>query len=167
LTPGTYLDIITIIDCNHRRMPPLEDIRMTSQRRAILEFLKSVTHHPSADEVHAAVRRRVPAISLATVYRNLETLCERGLIGKVYVAGAPKRFDADLSAHYHLRCVRCGRVEDAPGAPARALERRVRGLTDFEILGHGVEFYGLCPACRRSAGRRGRRPDGDKRPHVK
>ncbi len=123
-------------------------MRMTAQRREILAALRATTSHPSADELFYVVRRRLPAISLGTVYRNLELLAARGLIQKLWGGAGQRRFDGDVSEHYHLRCIRCGRVEDAPLRRSAALEKALRGRTDFDVLGHTVEFFGYCPACR-------------------
>ncbi len=79
--------------------------RMTRQRQVILEELRHMNTHPGADEIHEVVRRRLPRISLGTVYRNLDILCELGEIQKLEFGGTLKRFDGDPGAHYHIRCV--------------------------------------------------------------
>jgi len=137
--------------------------RLTKQRRTILDELRKLTTHPSADELHRKVRRRLPGISLGTVYRNLEVLSGQGEVEKIELAGAQRRYDARTAPHYHLRCVACGAVEDAPLEPIKSLDDRLRGRTDYEVLGHRVEFIGLCPRCRtrrrtRSLGRGDTRP---------
>ena len=123
------------------------NLRMTRQRQVILEELRKVCTHPSADEIYAMVRKRLPRISLGTVYRNLEILSELGEIQKLESAGTLKRFDGNPNAHYHVRCLQCQRVEDTPMAPMKELEEMVREHTDFRIMGHNMEFVGLCPAC--------------------
>lgn len=122
---------------------------MTPQRQAILEELRRLTSHPTADEVHALVRRRLPHVSLGTVYRNLEMLSDRGLIQKLEIGGGQRRFDANTGDHYHVRCVRCGRVEDAPVAPMPAIDDALRKASSYEVIGHRLEFIGVCPACRK------------------
>jgi Fe2+ or Zn2+ uptake regulation protein len=123
------------------------NLRMTRQRQVILEELRKVCTHPSADEIYAMVRKRLPRISLGTVYRNLEILSELGEIQKLESAGTLKRFDGNPNAHYHVRCLQCQRVEDTPMSPLAKLEEMVREHTDFQIMGHNMEFVGLCPAC--------------------
>ena len=129
-------------------------MRMTRQRRVILEELRAAAEHPSADELYQRVRRRLPRVSLATVYRNLELLCERGSARRLDWSGGQMRFDGKTHPHYHIRCVRCGRVEDAAVQPMDDLEARLAGKTDYRVLGHRLEFVGLCGACRRHAGQR-------------
>ena len=71
--------------------------------------------HPTADEVYQVVRKRLPRISLGTVYRNLDVLSESGEISRLDRCGAQYRFDGDLEQHYHIRCSSCGRVDDIEG----------------------------------------------------
>ncbi len=124
-------------------------LRMTRQRRAILEALAGMRTHPTAHEVHRMVRRRLPRISLGTVYRNLELLSERGLIGKLEAGGSRRRFDADVREHYHVRCLGCGRVADVSVRLPGSLEGKIRRASDYEIVGHRLEWVGLCPKCTR------------------
>jgi len=128
--------------------------RETKQRRLILDALKRVRSHPTADEVYGMVRRRMPRISLATVYRNLDVLAEHGEIRVLEAGGAPRRFDADLRPHTHVRCVECGRVADAPAQSLGGCERAVGEATGYEIRGYRLEFIGVCPDCTTRAGRR-------------
>jgi Fur family ferric uptake transcriptional regulator len=122
---------------------------MTPQRQAILEELRRLTSHPTADEVHALVRRRLPRVSLGTVYRNLEVLSDSGLIQKLDMGGGQRRFDSSTGIHYHVRCVRCGRVEDAPVEPLTTIDDALRKVSGYEVIGHRLDFIGVCPACRK------------------
>lgn len=124
-----------------------KNLRMTQQRKVILEELRAMDNHPSADEIYEKVRLRLPRISLGTVYRNLEVLSELGEIQKLELSGSLKRFDWNIQKHYHIRCLNCNRVDDAPLAPLNQLENELYEATVFEILGHNLEFTGLCPEC--------------------
>ena len=126
-------------------------LRMTRQRRVILEELCKVDTHPSADEVYAMVRKRLPRISLGTVYRNLEILAGSGDIQKLEPGCTLKRFDGKTEYHYHLRCVRCDRVVDAPIDFEVTIRHDLKNATDFKIIGHKLELIGLCPACSTQA----------------
>lgn len=128
-------------------------LRITRQRKVILEELQRGGLHPTASEVYELVRRRLPRISLGTVYRNLEMLGEHGLIQKLELGGTQKRFDGTTNNHYHVRCLRCGKIQDAPVEPVANLEAVLRERTDYEITGHRLEFVGLCPKCKRLAKR--------------
>ncbi len=122
------------------------NLRMTRQRKVILEELCKVKTHPSADEVYEMVRKRLPRISLGTVYRNLEILSESGDIQKLEPGCSLKRFDGDTSEHCHIRCVRCDRIADAPLPDVKFDLEQVES-SDFEITGHRLEFLGLCSEC--------------------
>ena len=121
--------------------------RMTNQRRVILEELKQLRSHPTADEVYHIVRRRLPKVSIATVYRNLEVLCSEGFVQKMDIPGTQRRFDGDTKNHYHVRCVACGRVEDVDLDPIPALEQTIRNRSEYKILSHRLEFIGFCHDC--------------------
>lgn len=123
---------------------------MTRQRRMILEELRNNYTHPTASEVYELVRQKLPRISLGTVYRNLEILSKQGLIRKLELAGAQKRFDGTIEMHYHVRCLSCGRVEDIPVTPVTIREDMLQDMSDFQITGHRLEFVGLCPKCKRN-----------------
>jgi Fur family ferric uptake transcriptional regulator len=120
---------------------------MTRQRRVILEELRKVNTHPSADEIYEIVRKRLPRISLGTVYRNLEILAESGDIQKLEPGGSLKRFDGNPTEHSHIRCVRCDRIADIPMIPDLEIDIERVNTTDFEIIGHRLEFLGVCPIC--------------------
>lgn len=121
--------------------------RMTNQRQAILEEVQKVDTHPTADEVYGMVRRRLPRISLGTVYRNLEILSTSGLIQKIGPPSNQMQFDGKTDNHYHIRCINCGRVEDAPIETVDKLENTIREISDYSIVGHKLEFIGICPRC--------------------
>ena len=135
---------------------------MTRQRRVILEELRKVKTHPSADEIYEIVRKRLPRISLGTVYRNLEILSESGDIQKLEPGCSLKRFDGNPSEHCHIRCVRCDRIADASMVPDLEIDLQRVNSTDFEIVGHRLEFLGVCPICSDKSNRdANREPQND------
>ncbi len=124
-------------------------IRLTTQRQIILEELAKVKTHPTASELYDMVRKRLPRIGLGTVYRNLELMAENGMILKLEVGGTQKRFDATTEDHYHIRCSQCGRVDDIDIPVIDSLVESAAESTDYQILGHHVEFTGICPDCQK------------------
>ncbi|MEW6672019.1 MAG: transcriptional repressor [Thermodesulfobacteriota bacterium] len=124
-----------------------QNLRMTRQRQVILEELRKVKTHPSADELYEKVKKRLPRISLGTVYRNLEILTRLGEIQHVEIGGAMKRFDGNPRNHYHIRCLGCARVDDLAIDPLKQVEDALSGRTDYRITGHRLEFVGLCRKC--------------------
>jgi Fur family ferric uptake transcriptional regulator len=120
---------------------------MTRQRKVILEELPKLVTHPSADEVYEMVRKRLPRISLGTIYRNLDILSKNGEIQKLELGCAQKRFDGISENHYHIRCIHCDRVVDAPGDFDVTVDHHLKNATDFRIIGHKLELIGICLDC--------------------
>jgi Fe2+ or Zn2+ uptake regulation protein len=119
--------------------------RCTEQRSAVYRFLACTDQHPTADEVFTVVRREIPDISLATVYKALETLVSCGLAVKLTYGDDSARYDARTDDHYHSRCLRCGVVRDVAGS-AESLPQVEVG-EGFRIEGFRVEVVGYCSAC--------------------
>lgn len=126
---------------------PHVQTRMTKQRAIILEELRKVKTHPTADEMYTIVRKRLPNISLGTVYRNLDFLSENGEIRCLVTSGSSKRFDGDISQHQHIRCVHCGSIADVfhPVAAPSVNSLKIPGFS--KVLTSRVEFDGVCEIC--------------------
>ena len=122
--------------------------RFTEQRAAVYGFLAETDTHPTADEVFFEVRHRLPGISLATVYKSLETLVGCGLAVKLTYSDGSARYDGNTEPHHHARCLACGRVMDVPGAmeptEVEELSRMARGFT---VTGVRLELSGYCAGC--------------------
>ena len=122
--------------------------RFTEQRATIYRYLAATDVHPTADEVFLAVRRSLAGISLATVYKGLETLVGCGLAVKLTYADNSARYDGRTDPHHHARCVVCDSVVDIPGempdAEVEAVRRRAAGFT---VTGYRLEFTGYCSTC--------------------
>ncbi|HIU17489.1 MAG TPA: transcriptional repressor [Candidatus Avidesulfovibrio excrementigallinarum] len=121
--------------------------RMTRQRMLILEELRKSRTHPTADELYASVRKRLPHISLGTVYRNLDFLAESGEILKLEMAGSTRRFDGCIAPHQHVRCKICGRVGDIEGVNVALPEVAELKVEGFTVTSAHVEFEGICAQC--------------------
>jgi Fe2+ or Zn2+ uptake regulation protein len=124
-------------------------LRCTRQRAAVYAFLGRAPHHPTAEEVYRGVQGVMPNISLATVYKALEALVACGLAAKLTANDGSARYDARDDDHYHLRCLRTGRVEDLPTAYDPDLIARLdpdiaRLLEDrgFHLTGYRLELVG-------------------------
>ena len=123
--------------------------RMTKQRKIVLEELKKLTSHPTADELYQIIRKKLPKISLGTVYRNLDLLFKTGVIGRLDGGSGQYRFDANTEKHYHIRCVHCGHVNDVFYIPKIKIENEIRKLTNYKLMGYRLEFFGICPRCKK------------------
>lgn len=121
--------------------------RNTKQRAVILKRLREVTSHPTADEVYAMTREKLPRISLGTIYRNLEVLARQGEILCLESAGSQKRFDGNPLPHHHVRCSECGRVGDVH-EPVRAPDITCLSVDGFTLTGAEIMFSGVCDRCK-------------------
>lgn len=128
-------------------------LRMTHQREIILDELGKCKNHPTADALYERVKKRLPRISLATVYRNLEILSEAGMIKKLEISGRQKRFDWDLGQHDHIFCVQCRRVDNIEIEREQKLSLLPGQDRGYKIAGCRVEFFGICPKCQKKNAR--------------
>ncbi len=120
----------------------------TNQRRIILEELRKLKTHPTADELYSIVRERLPQISLGTVYRNLELLSEAGEILKLELSGKQKRFDGDIRHHHHFRCKDCGKVMDVDSSKTVEVDKALDKVSrEMKCQGYRLEFIGSCKDC--------------------
>jgi Fe2+ or Zn2+ uptake regulation protein len=121
--------------------------RGSRQREVVLETVRSTLEHPTAEWVFAQARRRLPRLGLGTVYRNLKRLAAEGHIREIHRDGTAARYDGNTGRHYHLRCVRCGRLTDLPVSVDCSIEEKAARATRYRILGHELDVEGVCPAC--------------------
>jgi Fur family peroxide stress response transcriptional regulator len=130
--------------------------RFTEQRATVYRYLAATQAHPTADEVYLAVRRSLPGISLATVYKSLETLVGCGLAVKLTYADDSARYDGRTDPHHHARCVVCDRVVDIPGLIPETEVEALRAHTEgFTVTGYRLELSGYCSSCLPQSGRHG------------
>lgn len=122
-------------------------LRLTPQRRAVIDALTGDRTHPTADEVAARVTASTPGVSLSTVYKVLHELRDLGLIRAIDSAGAT-RFDADAQDHIHVVCDDCGLIHDAPLTPDAAEKiARSAGLRAGSVSQLDVTIHGTCSRC--------------------
>ena len=136
--------------------------RRTRQLATVFDVVAAAHDHPTAEEVHERVRRRLPRVSLGTVYRNLQKLAAQQQVRVVHLADRAARYDGMLGDHDHFACERCGAVTDLPRRSAAPSDRSALMRAGFVVRAHALTFYGLCPQCRpqrpgaeRGRGRRG------------
>jgi Fur family peroxide stress response transcriptional regulator len=125
-------------------------IRLTRQRVEILSELAGSQSHPDADSIYEAVRRRLPRLSLDTVYRTLGSLEALGVIGKLSAFHGAARFDPDTAPHHHGVCIRCGRVSDIPSPDLDQLNLPASVRSWGEIRSVHAELRGICRQCLRA-----------------
>lgn len=126
-------------------------LRRTPQRLAVFRTVARDPGHPTADAVYRRLRRAMPSLSLATVYRALESLAREGFVRRVGSGEGTARFDADPTPHQHLVCRSCGRLEDAAYEPFNRLVPPAEGPDGFAPEALDIRIIGLCRRCRRRA----------------
>jgi len=122
-------------------------LALTVQRRAVFEAIYLRRDHPTADQIYAVVRRRLPGVSRTTVYRVLETFVRAGLITKACHPGAAARYDPVVRRHHHLVCLRCEKIVDFLDSRLDQLPTPKAPRHGFVIDDHCVHFRGLCGDC--------------------
>src|SRR6267142_397881 len=121
--------------------------RATRQRRAVYAALLERTDHPTAEALHRVARRRIPGMSLATVYTTLEVLVNAGLAGRLAGADGASHYDARTDGHDHRRCLGCGRIDDLDRSPQRTPAPDTCHAPGFRAVDCRIEIVGYCAAC--------------------
>ena len=128
-------------------------LRRTPQREVVLDLVIGCRNHPTAEWIWREAQHTIPEISLATVYRTLRVLKERGLIWEFTGGANPSRFDGTRGGQEHLRCVSCGEVADLDLPDVKRMRGPVEERTEWTLEPWPLVFYGLCPACAERIGR--------------
>jgi Fur family transcriptional regulator, peroxide stress response regulator len=122
-------------------------LSVTHQRQVIYEALRSFKEHPSPEAIYERVREQIPSISLGTVYKNIKTFVESGIVKEVSLHHGSTRIETNMEPHHHLVCLKCKAIvdlEDDALEPVRARKRLPKG---FRIHRYSVEVIGLCQEC--------------------
>ncbi len=123
--------------------------RVTRQRLLVADALAGAGRQLTADQLYRSLRRQVPGIGRATVFRTLETLVEAGVARRLELDGHVYAYVACLPAHHHhLACTGCGRVEEIDEAYVTPIAQRLARDLGFEIDDARLDFYGRCATCR-------------------
>ena len=123
----------------------VKGLRYSAQLQVIYEMLKGTKSHPDVDEIYAEVKKTLPDIGVATVYRNLRRLVEAGLVTTLETKKSSIHYDADVSEHIHFICEDCGRIDDF------FLDSGLKASVEkdgYELHREKLILYGLCPKCR-------------------
>jgi Fur family peroxide stress response transcriptional regulator len=128
-------------------------LRLTPQRRQVFEVLMDKRDHPTATEVFIRAQKKMPSISLATVYNCLETMVGSGLVKAVHVDREPTRFCANLREHGHFHCTECGHVDDIEFSrtQAQTQDKGWKLPSGFLVTQQDLTLRGLCADCRTSS----------------
>lgn len=122
--------------------------RHSRQRDEIIRVLCSTKSHPTAEWVYEEVKKTIPNISLATVYRNLAKLAEEKRIIKLGLGTNMEHFDGNPEPHYHIVCCDCGRVHDIESPPLDELNKWAAERFMGTVYNHSAVFFGKCNECK-------------------
>ena len=123
-------------------------IAVTHQRQVIYETMKSMMGHPSPEEVYDRVRKRIPAVSLATVYKNLHLFIESGVLREVSMHHGTLRVEMNGEEHHHMVCSECKKITDIDDSEL-GLTLEQRSLPGgFVARRYAVDIIGICAECQ-------------------
>ncbi|WII73775.1 Fur family transcriptional regulator [Bdellovibrio sp. 22V] len=136
-------------DSELKRIIRALNLKVTTQRMAILKSLHEGRRHVTAQELYEKLNKDHPDIGFATVYRFLRTLTEGAFVTEVRMGGLPARYELTPKGHHdHLTCVKCGKICEFENKAIESLQEKVANQFGFKLTHHILELYGVCPACQ-------------------
>lgn len=124
-------------------------MKYSKQREEILNIVKESDKHPSAEQIYMEARKRLPSISLGTVYRNLNYLVELGMVKQIKGLDEKDRFDKTLKDHGHLLCTVCKKVYDADDELIDVLKQKIQDESGFVTQNYNIVVTGVCHTCEK------------------
>jgi Fur family transcriptional regulator, peroxide stress response regulator len=125
-------------------------IAVTHQRQVLYEVMQGMAGHPSPEEVYARVKKKVPSISLATVYKNIHLFVESGVFRKMSVHHGSVRVEMNEAAHHHLVCSKCKSIADIGERELHLAPRRKKVPGGFLVERYAVDVIGVCARCQQT-----------------
>lgn len=125
-----------------------KNVRMTSQRHAILAYLVDGNRHPTVNEIYDDLKEEFPTMSVATIYNNLNFFKEAGILQELPFGDGSSRFDLTTIDHYHTICRVCGKIEDFHYPALKASSELQEELNEFKVEKYNLELIGLCKECQ-------------------
>ncbi len=122
-------------------------MKFSRQREMILNQVRLYPIHPTADQVYSALKADNPNLSLGTVYRNLNQLCEMGMLLKIRIADGSDRFDGRTDRHYHMVCDKCTQVYDVELSQLDGLNGEIAEKYGHRLTAVTLNLNGICSAC--------------------
>jgi Fur family peroxide stress response transcriptional regulator len=123
-------------------------IAMTHQRQVLYEVMQRMEGHPSPEEVYARVKKKVPSISMATVYKNIHLFVESGVFRKMSLHHGSLRVEMNDQLHHHLVCSKCKEISDIGEKELGLVSKRSRLPGGFLVERYAVDVIGLCAKCQ-------------------
>jgi Fur family peroxide stress response transcriptional regulator len=130
-----------------RELCAAKGLSVTHQRHVIYEALRGAKDHPSPEAVYEKVRKQIPSVSLATVYKNIKTFIDTGVFREVSLHHGSTRLETNMTPHHHLVCSNCKAIVDLADEDFEPVRLRRPAPRGYRIQRYSVEVVGLCPAC--------------------
>lgn len=131
----------------HQHLLKHHQLKSTPQRLAIIQLMHQ-TGHISIDELYQMIREKFTSISLATLYKNVNTMLEVSLIREVKIAGQKTKYEIEKEAHAHLLCKSCGELKDIPFDPTLLLQKSMN-IDHYITEDVSIVISGICPNCQK------------------
>ena len=145
-----------------RRRCKEQGLAFTFQRQAIFEAVAGSHEHPTPESIFEQVRQRIPSISLGTVYKNIKTFMDSGVLREVTLHHGTLRLESNMAPHHHVVCSSCKAIFDIEETAVEPVRLPLSGLpAGFAIKQCRVEFVGLCKACQKARGKRPKAASGN------
>lgn len=122
-------------------------MRYSKQKEIVLKTVQESCNHPDAKDIYTKVKKKIPNISLGTVYRNLNNLSDEGLIKKVLLENGNDRYDKTLDNHNHIFCVSCEKISDVDVLLKNSEICKIESETGFKITNSNFNIKGICKDC--------------------
>ena len=137
-------------DKSFRELCRENGIAVTHQRQVLYEVMKTMHGHPSPEEVYARVKKKVPAISLATVYKNIHLFVESGVFSKVSMHHGSLRVEMNDEAHHHMVCSKCKAITDIGEKELGLVSKKDKLPGGFLVERYAVDVIGICAKCQQT-----------------
>ena len=121
--------------------------KVTPQRIALVEELYK-KGHVDIDTLYASIKRKFPSISLATLYKNINSMLESMLVKEIKISGHKSKYEITKAEHAHMVCEKCGKVEDIT-VDTSSLARSIESRSGYTLTECTLQFFGTCPGCSR------------------
>jgi len=142
---------------NFRTLCHQRQLAATHQRQVIYETVMSLPGHPSPEDIYDRARKKVPSISLATVYKNIRTFLDSGMLREVSLHHGSLRVESNPQPHHHLVCVSCKTIMDLDESGLGPLRFRRKLPRGFQVKRIAVDILGICATCASKRARKSRK----------
>ncbi|MCX8131093.1 MAG: transcriptional repressor [Clostridia bacterium] len=134
---------------NKKNLLARQGCKNTKSRKIIVDALEKADKPISADDIYLRIKEEGNSVNLSTVYRTLDLMESKNLVTKIHMGDGKARYGLTGDGHkHHLICTNCHKSVPIDTCPLETLQKDVGSKTRFDITGHKLELYGICPECK-------------------